>query len=269
MKKCILFIELLFFAIIAPSQVPDYFINAPKWHTGYHYGQGPETWSWDDIYSLNGDTIINGENYHCVWLKSLGSHVFGLASEHWITEGRIPKYVRQEGRSIRFATHDFSDSLLVDYDYQVGDTAKGYITGNCPVERIVQKIDSVLIYSEYRRVIYLDTLWGTVLIEGIGHLVSFGSPVGEFLKDEWGGFGFDSELLCYGQAGVPIWDFQFGNGQGCLLDVELGTDELKGTDKKTIVKIIDVMGREIKEQNNTLLICIFSDGSVQKLIRTD
>ncbi|MBT5439471.1 MAG: hypothetical protein HOK92_09765 [Flavobacteriales bacterium] len=56
-----------------------------------------------------------------------------------------------------------------------------------------------------------------------------------------------------------------------ILDVSEATNsisDLSPQHTKSLVKIVDVMGREINDKPNTLLIKLYSDGSKQKVFRT-
>ena len=56
-----------------------------------------------------------------------------------------------------------------------------------------------------------------------------------------------------------------------ILDVSEATSSISELSQhpKSLVKIVDVMGREIKDQPNTLLIKLYSDGSKQKVFRIE
>lgn len=127
---------------------------------------------------------------------------------------------RKQDQSVFFTVSNNSDSLLVYYDYNVGDTVAGAIFLTCHSNDTIQKIDSLLINSEYRKIFYLDTLNGPVIIEGIGHQNSLSGSSGEFLEQLCYGIGFDYSIHCYGQSNIPLWDSE-GNGGDCYLDVGL------------------------------------------------
>ena len=56
-----------------------------------------------------------------------------------------------------------------------------------------------------------------------------------------------------------------------ILDVSEATSSISELSQhpKSLVKIVDIMGREVNEKPNTLLIKIYSDGSKQKVFRIE
>ena len=230
MKKFIPILTLLI-SSYSYSQIPDYFANNPSWHCGLwdsnQWGPPPFVPTNNDyVYYLTGDTLIFGQSFKIVWRRG----------EVW-QNGPTPQstydihsgyYLRQEGRSIRFYTEDNGvDSLLVDYDLQVGDTVKGDIFSICGFSQdTIQKIDSILIGSEFRRVFYLDSISGPVVFEGMGHLVNnSGDNSGEFIQPICTGIGFDHSIKCYGQNEVPLWDPIFGTTVNCHVNVGIESED--------------------------------------------
>lgn len=213
------------FSINAMSQTPNYFGNNPTWHCSFwnsdQWSASPEPYTDEYLYYLNGDTNALGFTYHRVFKKGYRNYDLTPPVQDLIFDEQTPYYVRQEARSIRFFTvSNNSDSLLVYYDYNVGDTVAGAIFLTCHSNDTIQKIDSLLINSEYRKIFYLDTLNGPVIIEGIGHQNSLSGSSGEFLEQLCYGIGFDYSIHCYGQSNIPLWDSE-GNGGDCYLNVGL------------------------------------------------
>ena len=202
--RLITFVFLFCTTVFTYGQTPDYFANNPSWVCGL--------WNvsmWVPVeysYRLNGDTIIGGNTYHCLYS---GNNPTGY-------------YLRQDNNSIRFISNQIgvgTDSLLVSYDYQVGDTVKGYIFQACGINQdTIQKIDSILINSEYRKVFYLDSLNGPVVTEGIGHQWFLNGDIGELVYPLCQGSGFDYFIYCYGQGSTPYWD-SYGTNGNCILNV--------------------------------------------------
>ncbi|MDG1145899.1 MAG: hypothetical protein P8N54_05345, partial [Flavobacteriales bacterium] len=59
------------------------------------------------------------------------------------------------------------------------------------------------------------------------------------------------------------WTFVHEN-LGVDQNVELSVDEAKFNNKRLLVKIVDVLGKETLFKTNTVLFYIYDDGSVQK-----
>ena len=49
----------------------------------------------------------------------------------------------------------------------------------------------------------------------------------------------------------------------------LGINEFTNSNKKFIIRIVDLMGRETDNKSNTLLIYIYSDGTTEKVFRLE
>ncbi|MBD3638272.1 MAG: T9SS type A sorting domain-containing protein [Crocinitomicaceae bacterium] len=218
-------ITILQLSVISYGQVPDYFVNDPKWVCGLwdsdQWGPPPAIPTTSTyVYYLNGDTIIGTETFHRIFWR--GETYAGGPNPTNTWDSHSGTYLRQDGKSIRFYNTQIGvDSLLVSYDYQVGDTVKGDIFQECGYSQdTIQKIDSILINSEYRKVFYLDSIAGPVITEGVGHQVDLNSQTGEFIKPLCQGIGFDYYIHCFGFGDVPYWDSQGTNGN-CYLNVSI------------------------------------------------
>jgi hypothetical protein len=132
------------------------------------------------VYYLNGDSTIGGVEYHKLYSRGLTMGFGPLPINTF--DGFTGYLLRQDNRSIRFwSTQIETDSLLVSYEYQIGDTVRGDVFQECNPHRTIQKIDSVLVNSEYRRVLYIDSISGPVITEGIGHQYEINDSAGEFI----------------------------------------------------------------------------------------
>jgi hypothetical protein len=215
----------LFFSLMTQTfaQTPDYFANDPKW--------GGSLWNsnqWDPpyiatsdiyVYYLNGEEDINGNTYHKVFKK--GEIYDGSGSSPISTyDIQTSYYLRQDGKNIRFYTSQISmDSLLVSYDYAVGDTVKGDVFQGCGHSNdTIQKIDSILVNTEYRKVFYIDTINGPVITEGIGHQIDLLSSTGGLFEMICEGAGFSYYINCFGFGDISYWD-PHGQGGNCALNI--------------------------------------------------
>lgn len=213
----------LLFSLTSNAQIPDYFGNNPTWYCASwdsdQWNLPAEPYTEEYLYYLNGDTVALGFTYHRVFRKGYRNYENTLEIQDVTFDEQTPFYIRQVGRSIRFYTlANNVDSLLVSYAYNIGDTVSGNIFQACHSNDTIQKIDSVLVNSEYRRVFYLDTLNGPIFTEGIGHQNEITGSGGEFLEPPCIGIGFDFYINCYGQNDIPLWDSD-GNGGSCFLNV--------------------------------------------------
>jgi hypothetical protein len=206
------------------AQIPDYFANDPKWVCGSwstnQWLPGSLPYSSTFVYYLNGDTIIGEHTYH-----RLFSNGFTTTPGDPETTSYFDYFtgysLRQENRSIRFISAEITtDSLLVSYDYQIGDTVQGNVLNQCGFgQETIQKIDSLLIGSEYRRIFYVDSILGPVITEGIGHQIAPNENVGEFILPLCMGLGWDYSIDCFGLGSIPYWSF---NGTAnCILNVSV------------------------------------------------
>jgi len=222
MRILFFYIALFCFSESVCGQTPDYFANNPKWVCGLWNSN-----QWDPpfvsststyVYYLNGDTTINGNIYHRLF--SRGETVYSGPIPTAFFDSFSGYYLRQENKNIFYITNGITtESLLVSYDYSVGDTVKGSIFNACGFNQsTIQKIDSVLINSTYRKVFYIDSVSGPVITEGVGHQLQINGAIGEFILPLCQGAGFDYSIYCYGFGNSAYWDFQGGTGN-CFLNV--------------------------------------------------
>lgn len=228
MKK-IAVLFLLINGLVSYEQTPNYFDNNPQWNCGEwnsdQWNPPNQPYNLEFTYYLNGDTLIFGNTFYRVFKK--GYKNLEISSEIYDEDFNVQTqyYIRQVGNSIRFYTPQInSDSLLVDYNYAVGDTVRGYIFSQGYLNDTIQKIDSVLVGSTYRNRFYLDSITGPVVIEGIGQQLDINSSFGEFLQPLIPGIGFNYYINCYGQNLVTLWASN-GNEGDCYLNLAVENSE--------------------------------------------
>lgn len=214
---------------IGYGQIPNYFDNNPTWSCSLWdsdqwnpTGGGPFTENY--VYYIKSDTVILGNNYHHIYRRGYKDYFDTQIVFDEFFDESTDYFLRQMGRTIRFIGPNYPvDTLLVSYEYNIGDTVQGHVFQEFPMDTI-QKIDSILINSAYHRVLYLDTINGPTITEGIGHKIGGIGTIesGEFLIPLVEGIGFGYLINCYGQNDIPVWDSQ-GNGGDCFLNV--GIDE--------------------------------------------
>ncbi len=200
----------LFFSISVWGQNPDYFGNSPKWECELEY-QDPEFGTITNSYIeffVEGDTNLIGLNYSIIRKKSVSIGWNDTSTTHL-------GYYRQEGRSI-YQYCSGIDTLVISYDKGVGDSFEGIFTFGFDQFGPIEKIDSILMGSEYRKIFYVDTLnYNVTFIEGVGHIMT-----NSFLND-CRGFHFrnmivDNNMLSfyrrylnsYSESNVEYWNVE-------------------------------------------------------------
>lgn len=102
--------------------------------------------------------------------------------------------------------------------------------------------------------------------------------LGNTLLNKWGtNVQSDSMIVLFGVQGISQ-SFSvdtLNNGVSISVTKEiclystLGINEFTNTSKKSIARIVDLMGRETDNKSNTLLIYIYSDGTTEKVFRLE
>jgi hypothetical protein len=88
--------------------------------------------------------------------------------------------------------------------------------------------------------------------EGLGQVYLNSIPYGSVLS------GTYASLIYSNVGGITCGDY-----------APLGLSELAIEPERTLVKIVDITGREIEEKTNTMLIYIYSDGSSSRVLRLE
>lgn len=265
------YILFLFICFESSGQTPDYFANSPTWNCGYwKLGQMPPSSETLDqfVYYLDGDSTISGELYHRVFKRGITDSLITPNPIDSLFDYHTKIYIRQVDRTIRFCDISLNivDSLLVDYTTQVGIAPQGHVFIGIPTANNIQKIDSVQINSEYRRVFHLDTLVGNRFIEGIGHQSDTINEIGEMFLPEWtNAGGYQNFIYCYGQNSQSYWQSTINSS--CELTVTI--NEIENNSKPELIRITDLMGRETEDTPNNPLIYIYSDGTTEKVFRME
>jgi hypothetical protein len=132
-----------------------------------------DTWEYWYSYTLSGDTIIGGTDYHkliCPVQVVSSNGGCGITGT-WVLPGHFAGSIRQDlpNKKVFYVPPaDSVEQLLYDFNMQVGDTVKGYTAPWSGLTDTVQSIDSVLIGNDYRKRLFLDPCYQIYLIEGIG-----------------------------------------------------------------------------------------------------
>ncbi|MCC7452853.1 MAG: T9SS type A sorting domain-containing protein [Crocinitomix sp.] len=198
------------------AQEPDYFNNAPQWSTDNEFiGAGPfPPYQEKNIYYLDGYETIGAYTYHILYEKKFRHEGWGTGVFSAIAPVARLK-IRQEGRNIYFYHTSFAtDSLLISYEHEVGETMGGLIGDSHPVT--ITEIDSILIGDAYRRVFYFDEEDSIArFIEGIGCFwdvpeslyENFGTPFhqGSGIEYEPSLQWYIYQFNCYSEFGISLW----------------------------------------------------------------
>ena len=212
--------------------------------------------SFTNRYSIAGDTTIGSFQYSKIYKKV--KHVKGTVMGEWCDES-INYYeyyfgaLRENEKQV-FLVPDFSSSEYLAYDFNlsVGDTLPspdGNISAN-PIGRIINTIDSVLVFGSYRKRFVIDSRY---VLEGIGASTGLFNPLVYYPSECY------MAMHCYAEYGTPDHFLEDCN-------MNLNVHEIdKETESPVLVKIVDYMGRETPVIPNTTLIYIFSDGTTKKI----
>jgi hypothetical protein len=153
--------------------------------------------------TISGDTIINSQTYHKL-IKPFFTHFSNSTS---CTGGEGIGYqgaFREEiiNKKVFFVPpYDSLETLLYDFNLQVGDTVKGYIEEIAVQKDTVVAIDSILIGSDYRKRWKINQDFNIFFIEGIGS--TFGL-IEQSLAGLIGNFG-SVGLICFQQNGQSLY----------------------------------------------------------------
>ncbi|HTA63350.1 MAG TPA: T9SS type A sorting domain-containing protein [Bacteroidia bacterium] len=129
-------------------------------------------------YIMQGDTIIGAYKYNKIYLS-------GLVSQPCVQETYVNYYfcgLRQDSiaKKVFFIYNGYSDTLLYDFNLQVGDTVRSvYCHWNTPLGYMNQlkiiAIDSILLGNKYHK--RFKTNASTYIIEGVGGSAGLFEPL--------------------------------------------------------------------------------------------
>lgn len=160
----------------------------------------------------NEDTVISGHQYSKLFLMPYGDYIGGIRDSA-MTVHFLPKDSIQE-----LLMYDFDVSVgdSVDfytiYDYGLGypTTALTYAQAS-PFAKEVNYVDSILIGSDFRKVIHIgDMLW----VEGVGN------QTGLFWDSGSNVSGYGTLLSCMSKNDTTYFP-TYDSGQGCQLNVDV------------------------------------------------
>ena len=263
-KNQILVAFLVFYSSVY-SQVPNFLDNNPKWRIDFSFTAFyPCVHFHNYAYYLNGDTIVGDLAYKKVYKHgtfNMQNVNFppsppGTCDESYFFN-ELAGFIRQDSLKFYTLTWDNIDTLLYDFDLQIGEiTPQTYLFESSGW--LVTGVDSILVNGNYyKRFELLSDYGNTFLIQGIGSetglFESFRSPMGQ-----------DAQLMCYAQNEVTY--FSLFSSENCEYDVGITeltdlpefvlfpnpTDKFLNIDDNKFYssfEIIDHMGRLIVSGN--------------------
>ena len=207
MKKTILLLSFTLLTLFAKGQTWVYH-PMPESNATWNFSMYipcPAIVSLYEYYSITmtGDTVINGQTYHKLFTPFVEQSYPGTSCG--INSAGYKGAIRQDSalKKVFFIPYDTIEYLLYDFNMQVGDTLKGYIsTYLSGYADTVISIDSILVGSNYRKIWFLNQYQGIYFIEGVGStygltMGSAGGAIGTY--PEWG-------LDCFSQNGISLFD---------------------------------------------------------------
>lgn len=185
MKKQLLFLLLFTLSFVGYSQFNKYyaFPDSNAWWSVTSYTSvdcnnimGNENTNWD--YYLSGDTVFNGHTYHK--LRIAGGSKSGPCGDSWYDYDELVGFIREDSsKHIYYNLDGTGDTLLYDFNLDVGDTLPNTWNNNKIYVNRVDSVDSVMIGNTYRRkfVISSNNIPFCSLIEGIGSTMGLLEPI--------------------------------------------------------------------------------------------
>jgi hypothetical protein len=183
MKWTITLFALVFVAFVSSAQAYKPFPTSGAIWREYQTGYQCDCCSDYQIF-VTGDTVINTITYHK--LKKTGMMYFQDLNGNchpvfWYNINQYAGGFRNDSINKRvyyFPPFALNESLLYDFNLNLGDTTDTYLSNFIGEDWIVTNVDSVLIGNEYHRRLQLNYCLGKPLhiIEGIGSTLGLLSP---------------------------------------------------------------------------------------------
>lgn len=197
--KIFLFLVSLLGFLIAKSQTlvyhpfPD---SNTIWNFEFVKAQCQFGWASEDYsIKISGDTVIGSQTYHKLIIPYV--HFDDLGSCTQTNTIGYKGAIREDeaNKKVFFVNPmSLSETLLYDFNMQVGDTVQGYLEEWYGNKDVVVSIDSILVGNSYRKRWEINPSYGIYLIEGLG------STFGLIEFSPGNGSDFDSyRLNCFQQ----------------------------------------------------------------------
>lgn len=189
------FIAILFGTLTGLAQTPNYFAGSPEWRLWRSCAiPYPCIETHDFVYYLNGDSIVEGIQYHKLYSRGELSYYdyYDPGVPHTCSGFELyhtlSGLIRQDERKILKHTGvNYPDEVIYDFNMEVGDTIpySGHIT--------IDNIDTIQFAGESRLRFWLNGAQSQHLIEGVGHDLGFFVPI------QSGYFDCGFEFACFKQ----------------------------------------------------------------------
>ena len=253
MRLILLGISLLIVFQNAKAQSNDYFNQNESW-ASVHFGIPGYPLHNYHTYQT-GNTIVGSESL----IKLIQAHAYeGMPADtnYFLAKsnsGKLYLYVTNSN----FVT--IGDSTIFDYSRSDSITKHTYINSilNYEAWQIIS-IDTIYFGLIARKVFKIEPYPNCFVYEGVP---------GFFINS----FENTNLLKCYSNSGtsydVDYNSFTANSTGNCIIE-NLGLNEIY-SNEKTLVKIVDMMGRESIEKNNIILIYIYSDGTTEKVFSVE
>lgn len=138
-------------------------------------------------YTMGGDTTIGAYNYTKIFRTGMFGYCYGDDSTYFVYENLYQGGLRQDtiNKKVYFKCHNQPDTLLYDFNLQVGDTFQLF---SCdfgvvyPFKVVVAVIDSALVGNSYHKQFrfisseYFPTITNSI-IEGVGATSGLLEPI--------------------------------------------------------------------------------------------
>lgn len=234
------------------GQSNEYFKHGEGWSQVAYGAEGNVFYSY--VFQV-GDTIINNDTL--VKLKnpySVYDTTFFLAKSHL---GILTMYYSNNSFS------SFGDSVIVDYSRLDSITQWNYNNmGAFYTAKAINSIDTIYFGPVAKKIFNISddcffSGYEDYAYEGV--LGFFDSC-----------FEYSNWLLCYTifDSAYQVNSNTFTYMSSGICSINLGIDEINNENKK-IVKIVDMMGREVIDNPNNIFIYIYDDGSTEKVFRIE
>jgi hypothetical protein len=170
-----------------------------------HCLQGGGNYWTNYTYTYNGDTLINGNYYHQLVVPYYYAYITGgtcLGGPAVSQPGQYIGAIRQDTlqRKVYFVEKlAQTETLLYDFNLQVGDTVKGYLASTNIPDQVIA-IDSIQINSLWHRRWLINMMYNIYIIEGIGSTYGLVRPSAGSLSDS-----FYYYLDCFKLNGTTLY----------------------------------------------------------------
>jgi hypothetical protein len=232
MKSNALLVILLFFSgKMVFGQTPNYLADGSKWRIN-SVGLSNTTPCWTEgkyVVEIVGDSVIGGLTYkHLIYHGVMSENPInpqpGVICNADYTFSNLYGFVRQAGKKLySYDLMESVDTLLYDFDLQVGDTLPLTII-NSDTAITVTAITNFQVGNETRSIFDLSTNLGVSekLIEGIGHNKGFLGHMQPFEFAEVGLICYSRNDSTYYDNGVDVCDLNVGlNEFQSIIKVEI------------------------------------------------